>query len=258
MQTLSPTRSVSAFASRKNIGTAAVRFWSRLMLCIVGLAVLPANAADQDGIALAVVYDTSGSMAESVRDQGNKPSPKYVIANRALTAIINRLENVATNAASGTPKKIEAGLFIFKGEGATTAVPFGTFDPKALRDWTKNFTKPSGATPLGEAVRAATQAVLKSKFSHRHVLVLTDGMNTAGPDPARVIPQLRNEAAKGGVSFDIHFVAFDVAAGVFAPVKKLGATVVGAADELQLNTQLSFILEAKILLEAEEPVKPAK
>ena len=53
-----------------------------------------------------------------------------------------------------------------------------------------------------------------------------------------------------------HFVAFDVDAKVFDPVKKLGATVVGAADEKQLNTQLEFILRRQILLEDEElPVK---
>ena len=50
-------------------------------------------------------------------------------------------------------------------------------------------------------------------------------------------------------------MAFDVDAKVFDPVKKLGATVVGAADEKQLNTQLEFILQRKILLEEEEPAK---
>jgi hypothetical protein len=47
-------------------------------------------------------------------------------------------------------------------------------------------------------------------------------------------------------------VAFDVNAKVFDSVKKLGATVVGAADEKQLNSQLDFILQHKILLEEEE------
>ena len=50
-------------------------------------------------------------------------------------------------------------------------------------------------------------------------------------------------------------MAFDVDAKQFSVVKKLGATVVGAADENQLNTQLQFILQKKILLEDEEPPK---
>jgi hypothetical protein len=54
----------------------------------------------------------------------------------------------------------------------------------------------------------------------------------------------------------VHFLAFDVDARQFDPLKKLGATVVGAVDERQLNSQLEFILQRKILLEAEEPKKP--
>ena len=46
-------------------------------------------------------------------------------------------------------------------------------------------------------------------------------------------------------------------ANVFSGVKKQGATVVGAADEAQLNAQLEFILQRKILLEEEE-APPAK
>ena len=53
----------------------------------------------------------------------------------------------------------------------------------------------------------------------------------------------------------MHFVAFDVDAKQFEAVKKLGATVVGAADENQLGSQLQFILQEKILLEDEEPPK---
>jgi hypothetical protein len=215
-------------------------------------------AAGEEGVAIAIVYDTSGSMIGPVRDQAGRNAPKYVIANRALTAIIDRLQKVSTNAAAGAPRRIEAGLFVFndKGTGAAEVVPFGPFNATALRQWTKNFTRPDGSTPLGEAVRAAGEAVMKSKLSRKHVLVLTDGMNTSGPDPAVIIPRLRNDAAKSGSSIDVHFVAFDVSAKVFDPVKKLGATVMGASDELQLNTQLTFILEEKILLEAEEPAKP--
>jgi len=44
-----------------------------------------------------------------------------------------------------------------------------------------------------------------------------------------------------------------VDAKVFDPIKKLGATVVAASDEKQLDTQLDFIVQRKILLEEEEP-----
>jgi hypothetical protein len=53
-------------------------------------------------------------------------------------------------------------------------------------------------------------------------------------------------------SIAFHFVAFDVDAKVFDSIKKQGATVVSAADEMQLDNQLEFILQRKILLEEEE------
>ncbi len=70
-----------------------------------------------------------------------------------------------------------------------------------------------------------------------------------------MISALKKKAEKAQTGLSFHFVAFDVNAKVFDPVKRLGATVVGAADEKQLNSQLDFILQQKILLEDEEPAK---
>ena len=80
-------------------------------------------------------------------------------------------------------------------------------------------------------------------------------MNTVGPDPASVLPGLKKQAEQRQAALSVHFVAFDVDAKVFDSLKKQGATVVGAANETQLNTQLGLILEKKILLEDEEPPK---
>ena len=87
------------------------------------------------------------------------------------------------------------------------------------------------------------------------MLVITDGVNNGGPTPAEVIPSLNHRAERQQTALSIHFVAFDVDASEFTPVKKLGATVVGAANETQLNNQLDFILQNQILLEKEEPAK---
>ena len=210
-------------------------------------------ASQEDGVALAIVYDTSGSMKEPVRDRNGKLSPKYVIANRALEAISNRIQAFATNAATGGARTIHAGLFVFDGTGAKQAVKFGPFDAAAFQRWAQTFSAPEGGTPLGNALTAAGQTVLNSSLSRKHVLVITDGINTAGPDPAAAMPRLKGLAEQKQSRLAIHFVAFDVNAKVFDGVKRLGATVVGASDEAQLNSQLEFILQKKILLEDEEP-----
>jgi uncharacterized protein YegL len=144
---------------------------------------------------------------------------------------------------------------VFSGDTAREAVKFGPFDAAVLEQFARSFTSPSGNTPLGNAMSVATRKVLSSPLSRKHVLVITDGMNTAGPTPAEVMPRLKKQAEGEHTSVSVHFVAFDVDAKQFDSVKKLGATVVGASDEKQLNTQLEYILQRKILLEEEEPAK---
>src|SRR5436305_6672111 len=85
------------------------------------------SAPAPEGVAIAIVYDTSGSMREPVPDRGGKTSPKYVIANRALISIANQLEAFATNNSGGAARKVEAGVFIFEANNGVPAVKFGTF-----------------------------------------------------------------------------------------------------------------------------------
>jgi len=227
-----------------------------LTLALLGPAGgLQLSAAETEGVALAIIYDTSGSMRDPVRDASGKLTPKYVIANRALASIANEIQAFSTNKSALVQRKIDAGLFTFRANSAAEAIKFGPFDAEAFRQWAQTFSTPSGNTPLGNALSVASRAVLDSPLPRKHVLVITDGMNTAGPDPAAVLPKLKQRAEQKQTVLSVHFVAFDVDAKVFDPVKKLGATVVSAADEKQLNTQLDYIMQKKILLEEEEPPK---
>jgi hypothetical protein len=225
-----------------------------IALAVLFLVTSPAAAAEE-GVAVAIVYDTSGSMKEPVKDEAGKFSPKYRIANRALMAIADQIEIFAANGVAGKPRKIQSGLFVFQKDRPHAAIPFGPFDAAALTTWARGFTSPNGGTPLGNTLDTAGHAVLKSDLQRKHVLVITDGMNTVGPNPAAILARLQREAGQTQTSLSVHFVAFDVDAKVFDGVKKLGATVVAASNESQLNTQLEFILEKKILLEEEEPAK---
>ncbi len=247
------------------VQVAVAKKWQLKLTMKIGLTVLTGIAAlgffqqisraiESDGLALAIIYDTSGSMRETVPDKDGRPAAKYLIANRALAAIARQIAAFGSNSASG-PRRIDAGLFVFESPGAREAIKFGPFDSAAFENWAKGFSSPVGGTPLGNALNLAGQTVLRSPLSRKHVLVITDGISNTGPPPASVMPRLKQQAEKQGADLGVHFVAFDVAAKVFEPVKKLGATVVGAANELQLNNQLEYILQKKILLEEEEPAK---
>jgi hypothetical protein len=214
---------------------------------------LPVFAADEDGVALGILYDTSGSMKELVRDSHGSSSPKYVIANRAMKAIVSQIQTFATNGTADAPRKIDVGLFTFAPEGAKEVVKLGPFDAGAIRNFAGTFKRPDGGTPLGNALKTVSQAVFDSPLPRKHVLVITDGENTVGPSPAIVMRGISRRAERGQAAVFVHFIAFDVDAKVFGGVKKWGATVASAADETQLNSQLDFILQNQILLE-----KPAK
>ena len=217
------------------------------LIVLLGVLLHSAALAADDDVAIAIVYDTSGSMGGKVKDAKGNPEQKFTIANRALESIVGRLEKVATSGG----KKLQVGLFTFAGQGGKAVVPIAPFDPKPLRAWLADFKKPDGGTPLGNATAEAARALLATKAGSRHVLVITDGENTIGPPPDRLMPKLSDDAIKAGHSIYFHFVAFDVNAAAFAGVKKQGATLVSAADEQQLNDKLTFVLEEKILLEKE-------
>ena len=218
---------------------------------ILGPGLFRVTAADEDGVALGILYDTSGSMKEQVPDSHGSTSPKYVIAHRAVMAIVKQIQAFTTNGPAGTPRKVEVGLFTFDASGANAkeVVDMGPFDPDAIQKWVANFRNPSGATPLGNALKTVTQSVMDSPMPRKHVLVITDGENTVGPDPAAVMPGINRRAEQKQSAVFIHFIAFDVDAKVFNAVKKRGVTVASAADENQLNSQLDFILQNQILLE---------
>jgi hypothetical protein len=221
----------------------------------LGVASPQLRAADEEGVALAIVYDTSGSMGDKVRDANGSQAPKYVVANRALEAIAKQVQGFITNAPPDKPRKVQAGLFVFADKGAKQAIPFGPFKEESFLIWAQSFKNVNGGTPLGSAVNAAGETVLNSGLRSKHVLVISDGESNIGPDPASAMAQLRSKADQKETTLSVHFVAFDVDAKIFDGVKKRGATVLSAANELQLNSQLEFILEKKILLEEEEPPK---
>ena len=112
--------------------------------------------------------------------------------------------------------------------------------------------KPRGGTAIGLAMDSARADLYRAGTIRKYILVITDGENTEGPSPQDIAREI-DRRSEGAVR--LYFVAFDVAAREFEAVKKMGATVVGAADEKQLNAQLDFILQRKILLEDEEPPK---
>ena len=153
-----------------------------LALTLAALGAGAPRAAAEEGVALAIVYDTSGSMREMVKDADGKQAPKYVIANRALISIARRIQGFATNSANGS-RKVEAGVFIFDRDNAKEAVKYGSFDPAAIENWARHFSKPGGNTPLGNALTTATTII--SPMPQKSHFVLTKEVFIVGSYPRK-------------------------------------------------------------------------
>jgi len=215
----------------------------------------PVKAQTPEGVAVEIVYDTSGSMGEKVLNSKGDPEPKYLIANRAILQVLYRLEDYSK---SNPSKTIEVGLITFnngdpKEVGHYSNNGVGKFTAYGIRKTILDFDNPGGGTPLGLSIDLAGDILLRSPLTHKHILMVTDGQNTVGPSPEAMLVDLQKKCKLRAEAIDTHMIGLDVSRGSFNAVKPLVATLVEASNEKQLGTQFDFILKQKILLEDEEP-----
>jgi len=216
----------------------------------------PPPAAPAD-VALAVVYDTSGSMRAPIKAADGRLVPKNIIAQRAFGLVIDRLERFTRPSAAAfvtdsTPpvKRLDFSITVFDGSRAVTAVRMAPLDPAATRKWLAALPAPDSGTPLGDAMTLAAKSLLATTAASKHLLVLTDGENTLGSTPLAALTALQKQTQTQNQTIFVHILALDIPPAVFASLQKAGATLIGAADEKQLQSQLDFILENQILVEA--------
>ncbi len=226
----------------------------------------PAGQSYRDdlGITVVVAVDRSGSMndmpASGLRE------PKYVQASRALTEVLGVLrELVAKQKGGGLMVKL--GLLSFSDE-VEVLLPPTELSLASLAQITAfardpdNF-KPGGMTAIGKAVEKGTELLALSGTIMRSLIVITDGENTKGIEPASVLDAVykdRNTSSKPDLpvttsSTLISFIGFDIEASRFSELAKQGARVSSAADQDQLVAALKGILEADIT-RLESPVAP--
>ncbi len=204
---------------------------------------VPDPKASRDGIAVAVLVDTSGSMKERVAGAGSERRPKIEIARSCLAKIVERMEGYAAE----DPKRVfELSLYAFSGNDAALLSPLGPPNAAAAERLLRTL-KPDGGTPIGDAVAKAHRDLARSGLNRRHVLVVTDGENTTGAAPgevARAMAVLREDQRSA-----VYIVAFDVNAAVFNDVKANGWSVFPAANESELGSALDALVGERILLE---------
>ena len=203
----------------------------------------------RDGIVALILIDTSSSMSEKVRDANGDRRPKIDIARRAAIKVVDQFDQYARE---HMEKPILLGIYEFSdrdGRPSTRAIiPPGPPDATRAQHAIMQMY-PEGGTPIGNALIQAKLDADATGLAKRHLVVITDGENTKGYSPQDVTRAITNQSATERAS--IYFVAFDVAASKFNPVRDAGGLVLGASNETDLRETLDYLLTGKIL--AEQP-----
>jgi Mg-chelatase subunit ChlD len=207
-----------------------------------------ADTVWQDGLAAIVLVDVSGSMRDRVRDADGERRRKIEIAHRTALDLVRAFETYAREHAD---QRVLVGIYEFsarRGQPAARAVvPLAAPDSDTAAPRIEDM-KADGGTPIGDAMVVARLALDASALRRRHLIVLTDGENTDGRAPADVVRVLERQADEARAG--LYFVAFDIAASAFAPIKESGGVLLSARDGAELATTFRELLSDRILVEA--------
>ncbi|MCX7024873.1 MAG: VWA domain-containing protein [Spirochaetes bacterium] len=208
---------------------------------------------DDLGISVVLAVDVSGSMSGSPAGGG---SPKYMQAATAFSQVVDVLERLVRD--SPKDQVLKVGVLKFNAE-ATPVMPLTELDATGLRKLRAlvrdpDTFYPGGNTAIGGALERSVEWLAQSGTILRSAIIVTDGENTAGIKPSWVLSAVygnRNSASTEEYpvvtnSTLVSFIGFDVDAGKFTPLEKYGARVTAAADQAQLASVLSNLLEADI------------
>lgn len=198
----------------------------------------------REGLAAAILIDTSGSMDRRAPDSAGET--KLEVARRAAMDLVDQF---AKYAADHKNEPVLLGIFEFSGragEDSREVVPMAPPDrdraARAIADM-----RADGGTPIGSAMIRAKRALDATGLTRRHLLVVTDGENTDGHEPGDVTAAIGRRPPEERPS--IYFVAFDIAANRFNQVRDAGGLVLGAATGKELGSTLDALLTGKILIE---------
>jgi Mg-chelatase subunit ChlD len=202
----------------------------------------PYQAENDEGLgaAVAILIDTSGSMGQ--RAPGDD-RPKFVVAREALEQM---LEATDAFVAKRPDFPIKIGVYSFS-SSVRRLQPIETYSRARLRQTLAEVPGPGGGTAIGEALAAARPDLYRAGVFRKYLLVLTDGENTSGRPPDRVVREIFAKS-EGGVQ--TYFIAFDTSPAKFGFLKDTGGDVFGAGTGPELRQALDGVYQGKILAEA--------
>jgi nitric oxide reductase activation protein len=191
------------------------------------------------GAAVAILIDTSGSMAQNAPGDVR---PKADVARDALEAMFDATESLVARRPGFA---VKVGIYSFS-SGVSTVLPMQAFNRAAVRQALAQLPRPGGGTAIGEAMAVARPELYRAGVFRKYLLVVTDGENTAGRSPDFVAREI---FAKSERAVETYFVAFDTSAERFSFLKQVQGDVIGAGNGPELKKALDEIYQGRILAE---------
>jgi hypothetical protein len=201
----------------------------------------PPVSQKEDSIALSLVYDTSSSMVGKV-ERGNT----------VLTTIIEHLDEYVKYAPA--KRKLDSCLVVFTGlsggiyatQGNASrikfAVQFARFDARKLLDWVNRFNQPGGSTPLGKAVEEAAKPLLNSPLDRKQMVIITDGGNNTGDEPAAIIQKLRRQGVRSRIEYYcVKVESSEISNPTLDSLQSVGAKIVHDLNNTEMDEMLREI-----------------
>jgi Mg-chelatase subunit ChlD len=113
---------------------------------------------------------------------------------------------------------------------------------------------PAGKTAIGDTLLAGAEILAQSGTIFKSLIIITDGENTSGENPANVLQAVvDNRNNKSTKDFPVltsdilvSFVGFDIESDAFASLGKIGSRVTSAASKTALNESLKNLFLADI------------
>lgn len=193
------------------------------------------------GASVAILLDNSGSMEEAPEDGGD--GTKASIAREVLERVISQTDSFVVRQ-PGFP--VNVGLYVFN-KRVQRALPIGPYDRERFRQALADLEEPDGGTAIGDAMEAAVTDLYSAGTIRKYILVVTDGENTEGSEPAEIAREIE-QRSEGAVR--LFLVAFDVEGEKFSFVSDVRGTLVEARNAVALRAGLDTLYRGRILAEA--------
>lgn len=117
----------------------------------------------------------------------------------------------------------------------------------------RNF-EPDGGTSIGLAIEAGSCVLAQSGTILNSLIIISDGENTGTLTPDKALEALyanKNTASTEEYTIItnsqmVSFIGFDIGSGIFNNLNKMGARVMSASNQNELENSLKSLLEADI------------